>query len=538
MIAAIALVTLGLIFGVVIVSAVGNSYGVESIYAKGSRANVTLGGAPPQIDNGGNMNSINKMFTSVSKAVLPTVVTIHVVSKESNDMSDDGDNGGDNGGEDNPHNFFFRFFGPNGGGGNSPFSQPHRGESAGSGVIISGDGYILTNNHVVEDASEVKVYTYDRHEYVAKVIGTDPSTDLAVVKIEAQGLTPAAFGNSDALEIGEWVEAIGNPLNLSSTVTAGIISAKGRPLNDLAQEAQKKTKNYPITDFIQTDAAINPGNSGGGLFDMNGTLVGINSAIATTNGMYQGYGFAIPVNIAKVVAEDLIKNGKVDRGYIGVTIREVNDALAEASHLDGTRGVAVNEAKEGSAGAKAGLKTGDIILSADGKDVNSPSELQAIVAEHHAGDKLVLGVWRDGKQVEIPVILKSLDNNDNLASNDDNGADNSDDNGGEDQSITSAKLDNLGITIHSLDDKTKSDLSVDNGVKVTNVNPYSDAAQQGLQPGDVIVKADYKPVTSVGQLEKMVSEKKKGDSMVFVAKTKTGEILVAVHLMKQLSDGE
>ncbi|HET7153516.1 MAG TPA: Do family serine endopeptidase, partial [Candidatus Kapabacteria bacterium] len=490
----------------------------------------------PQIENSGNMNAMNSMFTSVSKAVLPSVVTIRVVGKEAGDVSDDGDNGDNGGGDNNPYNFFHRFFGGPNSGGNMPFSQ-HRAESAGSGVIISGDGYIITNNHVVEDASEVKVYTYNRHEYVAKVIGTDPSTDLAVVKIEATGLTAAAFGNSDNLEIGEWVEAIGNPFNLSSTVTAGIISAKGRPLNDLAAQAQTKTKNYPITDFIQTDAAINPGNSGGGLFDMNGTLVGINSAIATNNGAYEGYGFAIPVNIAKVVAEDLIKDGKVNRGYIGVTIREVNDALAEASHLDGTRGVAVNEAKEGSAGAKAGLRTGDIILSADGQDVNSPSELQAIVAEHHAGDKLVLQVWRDGKQVDVPVTLKSLENND-VASNDQSDQSNSNENGSEDESVTSAKLDNLGITVHNLDDKTKSALSVDNGVKVTNVNPYSDAAQQGLQPGDVIVKADYKPVSSVGQLEKLVKEKKTGDSMVFVAKTKTGEILVAVRLMKQLSDGE
>jgi len=526
MIAGVVLVTLGVIFGVVLVSAMGNSYGVQGMFAKGTNENVTLGGTPPQIPNSGDLKSINTVFTSVSKAVLPTVVSIHTIFKASSESENDQEGGGDD--ENNPHNFFFRFFGPNGGSGHNMPRQ--RGQGDASGVIISSDGYIVTNNHVVENESEVKVYTYDRHEYVATVVGTDPSTDLAVIKIDAHGLTAAAFGNSDALEIGEWVEAIGNPLRLSSTVTAGIISAKARPLPDLIDASKSKV---PITDFLQTDAAINPGNSGGGLFDLNGTLVGINSAIATTNGMYQGYGFAIPINITKVVAEDIIKHGKVNRGYIGVTIREVNDALAEADHLDVTRGVAVNQTTPGGAGAKAGLQTGDIILNADGQDVNTPSELQGIVAEHHAGDKIALQVWRDGKQVEVPVVLKPLEESETVATSDNE--ENSPDND-VDEAVTSAKFENLGFSVKNIDENTKSDLGIDNGVKVTNVNPYSDAASNGLAVGDVITKADRSSVTSAGQLEKLVKGKKTGESIVFVAKSKSGSKLIAVRLMKQLSD--
>ncbi len=533
MIASLALVTLGLIFGVVLVSAMGNSGGVQSMFAKGTNANVTLGGTPPQIPNGSDLKSINNIFTSVSKAVLPTVVSIHVVDKaESNDNSDDQGDDGNN----EPHNFFFKFFGPNGGGGNQLRNMPRqRSIGDASGVIITEDGYILTNNHVVENSSDVKVTIYDHHEYDATVVGTDPSTDIAVIKIDTHGLTAAAFGNSDELEIGEWVEAIGNPLRLSSTVTAGIISAKARPLPDLVASSKALT---PISDFIQTDAAINPGNSGGGLFDLNGTLVGINSAIATTNGMYQGYGFAVPINIAKVVAEDLIKHGSVNRGYINASIREVNDALADATHLGSVRGVVVEEAKKGGAGAKAGLETGDIILTAGGMEVNSPSELQGVVAEHHAGDKLVLKIWRDEKEIEIPVVLKPLEEAKTIATSDnEDSAPIPDD----EDAVTTAKLQNLGIEVHNLDDKTKSDFDIENGVKVTAVNPYSDAAAQGLAAGDVIVKVDHKAITSSGQLQKIVQEKKTGETITFVAmnksnKTTTNTFLVAVRLKKQLSD--
>ncbi len=508
--ASAALVTIGLVFGVVLVSAVGNSLGLQQSFAKGTGQAVTLGGAPPKIDGGGDVKSINNMFSSVSKAVLPSVVNIRVVEKVSR--------------EDSPHNFFFRFFGPNGPNGNDD-QQDNQGPDmerggAGSGVIISSDGYIVTNNHVVENATSVKVYTFDRRTYEAKVIGTDPSTDLAVVKIEATGLSPAAFGNSDEIEVGNWVVAVGNPFELRSTVTAGIISAKGRPLTGLIDNS--KTKNYAISDFLQTDAAINPGNSGGGLFDLNGMLVGINSAIATTNQAYQGYGFAVPVNIVKTVSEDLIKHGKVNRGYIGVTIGEVDDAMAEALGLDHAHGVAVNEARKGSAAEKAGIRTGDVILSIDGTEVNTPSEIQGIVAQHHAGEKVNLKVWRDRKEINVPVVLKSVDDKDNVASADEGtGGGGGSDRG--DESRSTATFDRLGFSVRNADEKTRSDLDIDAGVKVTSVKDFSDASSKGLRQGDVIWKVDNVVVASAGQMEKIVKGKKGGETLLLVVKNSAAD---------------
>lgn len=537
-IASIALITIGLVFGVVLVSAIGNSFGVQSSYAKGTNANVTLGGPAPKLQNTGDIKSINTLFSSVSKAVLPSVVNIRVVAKEKG-------MGGMGGHGASPHNFFFRFFGPNGeengdpnGGedGEEGPGQDHETAGAGSGVIISADGYILTNNHVVENATSVKIYTYDRHQYEAKVIGTDPSTDLAVLKVEATGLTPAALGNSDELDVGNWVVAVGNPFELSSTVTAGIISAKARPLPGLIKEDSKKHGNSPITDFLQTDAAINPGNSGGGLFDLNGMLVGINSAIATTSQAYQGYGFAIPVNIARTVAEDLIKNGSVHRGYIGVTIGEVDDAMAEALKLDRPHGVFVNEAKAGSAGEKAGLKTSDVILSVEGREVNTPSEIQGIVAQHHAGDRVILQVWRDAKEIEVPVVLKSLNDEPETASADNESTSKEKKNDVADNKTT-ANFDQLGFAVRNVDDKTKSDLDIEGGVRVTTVKPYTDAYNRGIQVNDVIVKADNKSVSTAGQLEKLVNSKKSGETVLFIVKSKAGTRLVALRTSKPV-DGD
>jgi serine protease Do len=536
--ASAALVTIGIIFGVVLVSAVGNSLGVQQSFAKGSGSPVTLGGNAPKINGGGDVKLINGMFSSVSKAVLPSVVNIRVVEKVS----------GGGGRSTSPHNFFFRFFGPEGQGrdGQDPGAEDQGGPmpdqergGAGSGVIISGDGYIITNNHVVENATSVKVYTFDRHTYDAKVVGTDPSTDLAIVKIEATGLTPASFGNSDAIEVGNWVVAVGNPFELRSTVTAGIISAKARPL-PLMDQNRSKTKNYPISDFLQTDAAINPGNSGGGLFDLDGLLVGINSAIATTDQAYQGYGFAVPVNIAKTVAEDIIRHGKVNRGYIGVTIGEVDDAMAEALGLDHAHGVAVNEARKGSAGERAGIRTGDVILNIDGSEVNTPSEIQGIVAQHRAGEKIILHVWRDRKQIDVPVILKAVDEKENIASADDGGA--ADVTKDVDPGKSAATIDRLGFSVKNADEKTRSDMDIEAGVRVTSVKDYSDAANKGLRVGDVIWKIDNSVVTSAGLVEKLVKGKKGGETLLLVVKSGASDgvstRLIALRIASGSADKE
>ena len=278
---------------------------------------------------------------------------------------------------------------------------------AGSGVIISPDGYIVTNNHVVEDAKEVTVTLNDRREFKATVVGTDPQTDLALIKIECSGLPVLEFGNSDDVRIGEWVLAVGNPFNLTSTVTAGIVSAKARNLNILGE-------NTSIESFIQTDAAVNQGNSGGALVSADGMLIGINSAIASGNGYYTGYSFAIPSNIARKVVDDLKKYGTVQRAYIGVAVVEINNALAEELGLSEVKGLLVKQVTAESAAEQAGLRADDIILDLDGKEVNSASELKEIVAQHSPGDTIAIGCLQNGQKQKISVTLLNNMGNTNV----------------------------------------------------------------------------------------------------------------------------
>ena len=279
---------------------------------------------------------------------------------------------------------------------------PRNRQGGGSGVIISKDGYILTNNHVVENAVSVKITLFDKREMDAEVVGTDPLTDLAVVKVEAKDLPEAFLGDSDKVKVGSWVMAIGNPLNyLTSTVTAGIVSAIGRNINIIQD-------NYGIEDFIQTDAAINPGNSGGALVDLNGAVIGINSAIATNgfNASYIGYGFAIPINMAKSVAQDLIENGEVSRGYIGVSIKEVDAATAKALGLEKPMGIMIQNVVEDGAASKEDIVAGDVILKVDGREVNKPNELQSYIARKRAGNNVELLIFRDGDEIKRTVKLK------------------------------------------------------------------------------------------------------------------------------------
>ena len=272
-----------------------------------------------------------------------------------------------------------------------PQSRERSYQTSGSGVIISEDGYVITNNHVVQDAETINVVLNDKRSFVARLVGNDPSSDLAVIKIEADGLEPLQFGNSDEVKIGEWVLAVGNPFNLTSTVTAGIVSAKARNINILGN----KMSNAPIESFIQTDAAVNPGNSGGALVNLKGELVGINTAIASSTGSYTGYSFAIPSNIVRKVTSDLIQYGMTQKANIGVHFAEMDSKLAEVKGIKSVRGIYIGYVIKDGAADKAGIKDGDIITSIDGKSVNSNAEFNEVLAQHSPGDVVKVAIERD-----------------------------------------------------------------------------------------------------------------------------------------------
>jgi len=294
------------------------------------------------------------------------------------------------------NNIFDYFFGD---GGNQQQQGPIR-QGAGSGVIISSNGMIVTNNHVIDEADEINVVLNDKREFNAKLIGTDPSTDIALLKIEASGLSALTFGNSDELKLGEWVLAVGNPFNLTSTVTAGIVSAKSRDIGINPDQMR-------IESFIQTDAAVNPGNSGGALVDTQGKLVGINTAIASQTGSYSGYSFAIPANIVQKVVADLREFGEVQRALLNVNIGDVNAEIAKKFALDKIEGVFIGKAQPGGAADLAGIKDNDVIISVDGVNVNSTSELQEQISKHHPGDKITVVVKRDNKKKPFNVTLRN-----------------------------------------------------------------------------------------------------------------------------------
>ena len=385
--AALFLILIGVIFGAVLVS---NFDGVDLGLAQNK--SVKLGAERGPLKATSELKALNEAFVGVAKEATPSVVSIVVTTKAKKPQD----------------NEFFHFF-PD-----FKFRMPEEEQTqgAGSGVIVTADGYILTNNHVVEDADEngIEVVLSDTRRFKAKVVGTDPLTDVGVVKIDATDLPVAVLGNSDELQVGQWAIAIGNPLALTSTVTAGIISYLGRNIQIIGD-------NYGVENFIQTDAAINPGNSGGALVNIYGEVIGINTAIATTNARYQGYGFAIPITLAKTVAEDLILHGKVERGYIGVSISAVDATVAKAAGLEKIEGVLVQDLVEGGAAKDAGIKEGDIILSVDGKLVKAPNELQSLIAGRHPGEKVALQIWRDKTAIQKNVILKPRPDKSNVAAN-------------------------------------------------------------------------------------------------------------------------
>jgi len=405
--------------------------------------------------------------------------------------------------------FFRQFFGGNGRQQQRPRSERERG--LGSGVIINSSGYILTNNHVVEKATTVKVTLLDKREFTAKVIGTDPQTDVAVVKIDANSLPALPLGNSDGSRVGDLCFAIGNPFGYDHTVTMGIVSAKGRSLES----------GLHIQNFIQTDAAINPGNSGGALINARGELIGMNTAIITGGGGgfggeagNIGIGFAVPVNLAKQVMDQIIKTGKVSRGYMGVSLQELTPDLAQQFGLKDTHGAVVADVTPGSPGDKGGVKSGDIVTAIDGSKVQNQNELTLAVTEHAPGSTVNLDVVRNGQPMKLSVTLgqrpTSLDLGQKRSAN----------NGGPDEeNDNSGNASAHGITVEPLTPEIAQQIHASpnlHGVVVDDVDQGSSAADSGIGQGDVITSVNRKPVNSVADFKRLMNEANGKSALVTV----------------------
>jgi len=348
----------------------------------------------------------------------------------------------------------------------------------GSGVIISEDGYIVTNNHVIEGSDEIEVVMNDRRTFAAELIGADPTTDLALLKIKQKGLPTIKYGNSDDLMLGEWVLAVGNPYNLTSTVTAGIVSAKARNINILRNS-------FSIESFIQTDAAVNPGNSGGALVNTDGKLVGINTAIASRTGNYTGYSFAIPVSIVRKVVEDLMEFGEVQRALLGVTITDITSELAREEGLDDTKGVYITGLSENGAAREAGLKSGDVVVSINDILVNSVSELQEQVSKYRPNDIVKVILKRKGDMKQFEVRLRNMEGNTEIVR-------------------TNEVVEILGATFEELSGNEKRELGISNGVRVTGLRPGK-FMKVGIKKGFVVTSVNKKAVDSVKDISTILS---------------------------------
>jgi serine protease Do len=451
--------------------------------------------APAFSSAGASLQNLSEVFASVAEQVKPSVVYIRSgrrpTTREQPRMQV-------------PPGFerFFRDFPP-------LQPEPRFQEGQGSGFIVSKDGYILTNNHVVDGSDQVTVRLLDRREFKAKIIGTDPNTDLAVLKIDAKNLVPAPLGSSSAARVGEWVLAVGNPLgdNLTFTVTSGIISAKGRTLALPGQSERS------IQDFIQTDAAINPGNSGGPLVSVRGEVIGINSAIASQTGFYSGYGFAIPIDLARNVMDQLISSGRVHRAALGVTVQNATANDAAYVGLPDIRGVLVQDFTEDSPARKAGIEPGDIIVSVDGKPVEYVGQLQQQVGFRKPGEKVKVQVARKGGvRKTYEVRLQEVASPRELARSLEDG------NRGDDSASNATSIDLLGLTVQPLDRETVRQLELDadqRGLLVTGVTPggpaYGEVAEPDRGGPDIILEVEGKGVRTPSDLREALKSYKAGD---------------------------
>lgn len=474
------MIAIGIVIGIVLTT--GFNIDSKSIAGPEKGKLYTEAQQSPDLEQS-NANKANfnpgSMFVDIVKNVRPSIVSIYTTKNVKV-----------------PNHPFYRFFKEwEGMPSDEGDSQSEMQNGLGSGVIISKDGYILTNFHVVNDVDELNVKLVDNSEYEAKIVGSDPLTEIALIKIEAEDLPAAVLGNSDAVQIGEWVMAIGSPLDLTSTVTAGIVSALSRNINII-----RDNRNSPrsIENFIQTDAAINPGNSGGALINSKGEVIGVNTAIATRTNYYMGYGFAVPINIAKSVVDDIIEFGEVRRGYLGVYIDRMSPTIAKGVKLDKPRGVFISNVMAGSAAEKAGIEEGDVILSVNGKEVNQPNELQAKIAIYNPGKEVELVVWRYGKQFTVKAVLKGRDN--------ESGKNEKDKKKKEEKSLP-----DLGMKIQDLNKRELAPLDLDYGIIVISADQYSAAGKARIGQGDVIYELDGKPVKSVADFYDKIDDYKSGD---------------------------
>ena len=438
-------------------------------------------------------------FAALAEDILPSVVSItsnKVISAAN--QRDVPDFFGDD-------NIFRRFF--------DQMPEEFNQQGSGSGVIVDHDGLILTNNHVVDGADELEVTLYNGDRYPAELVGTDPRSDVAVIRIQADGLHPARLGDSDGLRVGEWVFAAGNPFRLSSSITYGIVSAMGR-------------SNIGLTDyenFIQTDAAINPGNSGGALVNLDGEVVGVNTAIATRSGGYQGIGFAIPINQAKKIMNDLVTDGRVMRGFLGVQINDLNKDMADYYGLEGPRGAIVVSVTDDAPADRAGLQQGDIILEVNGRQVEDVDDLRFKISDLRPGTDVDLTVQRDGRSRNLTANL------DEWPSDDDPVADA----GRDEYSRDGHPFDDLGFELTNIDRQTRREFdlpSSTDGVLVTDVSALTPAGKAGFRTGDIILKVGEAEVYTVRDIEDEFDRLSPGDPIVFLVQRGEAEFFVAMRL--------
>jgi serine protease Do len=453
------------------------------------------------------LRQMGKTFASIAEDASPAVVSLkaeRTVTQERSQFRDSPFGGPFDPFEDDIFDFFFRPRSPQRRSPQRRYQQTR--PVQGSGFIISSDGYILTNNHMIEGAEKVEIELADGRKFSAKIIGTDSDSDVAVVKIDADSLPYLELGNSDALEVGEWVLAIGNPLGLSHTVTAGIVSAKGRSGFGLAT----------LENFIQTDAAINFGNSGGPLINLDGKVIGMNTAIYGSSGNI-GIGFAVPINMAKNVYDQLIESGTVERGFLGVMPNDLDPEKAEFFGLKDAKGVAISEVTEDSAADKAGLKINDVILELDGEPVESADSFRNRIAMLKPGRRIKLVVWRDGKRRPFTVRLGKRPPT------------------GELTGAPSDELEELGFSVQNLTDELAERYGYEgqSGVIVTNVEPGSQAARLDIVPGVIIKEVNLKAVRNTRQFNEAIAEARKKGKVLLLVKRDRFQYFVQLPLSEK-----